>query len=154
MSVEGVIEHDNHRNVQTVRTEFQSRQQKKEALHGRTEERKGKKMSCTIKDSGERMEFDTGAVRDIQKVKGRCDLMPLDVVARISTPNEHLDNPDLIIGNVALFKDKGNNFYLYQALYYFAKQHCGSIPDMLLEVSKHFEEGAEKFGITISEIAH
>lgn len=34
-----------------------------------------------IKDSGERREFDTGAVRDIQKGKGRCDLMPLDVAA-------------------------------------------------------------------------
>ena len=38
-----------------------------------------------IKDSGERMEFDTGAVRDIQKGKGRCDLMPLDVVAEYFT---------------------------------------------------------------------
>ena len=36
-----------------------------------------------IKDSGERREFETGAVRDIQKGKGRCDLMPLDVVGGI-----------------------------------------------------------------------
>ena len=34
-----------------------------------------------IKDSGERKEFSTGAVRDIQEGKGRCDLLPLDVVA-------------------------------------------------------------------------
>lgn len=35
----------------------------------------------TIKDSGERREFETGAVRDIAEGKGRCDLMPLDIVA-------------------------------------------------------------------------
>ena len=34
-----------------------------------------------IKDSGNRTEFSTGAVRDIQDDKGRCDLLPLDVVA-------------------------------------------------------------------------
>ena len=34
-----------------------------------------------IKDSGNRTEFGTGAVRDIQDDKGRCDLLPLDVVA-------------------------------------------------------------------------
>lgn len=33
-----------------------------------------------LKDSGERREFGTGAVRDIQEGKGRCDLMPLDVI--------------------------------------------------------------------------
>ena len=34
-----------------------------------------------IKDSGKRRAFKTGAVRDIAEGKGRCDLMPLDVVA-------------------------------------------------------------------------
>ena len=29
-----------------------------------------------IKDSGNRREFETGAVRDIQEGKGRCDLLP------------------------------------------------------------------------------
>lgn len=33
-----------------------------------------------IKDSGNRREFETGAVRDIQEGKGRCDLMPLHTV--------------------------------------------------------------------------
>ncbi len=36
-----------------------------------------------IKDSGERRKFETGAVRDIQKGKGRCDLLPLDIVAQM-----------------------------------------------------------------------
>ena len=36
-----------------------------------------------IMDSGDRTEFSTGAVRDMRVGKGRCDLMPLDVVASI-----------------------------------------------------------------------
>ena len=35
-----------------------------------------------IIDSGERRKFESGAVRDIAEGKGRCDLLPLDVVAR------------------------------------------------------------------------
>ena len=33
-----------------------------------------------LPDSGDRTEFESGAVRDIQAGKGRCDLLPLDVV--------------------------------------------------------------------------
>jgi len=36
-----------------------------------------------LKDSGARRQFDTGAVRDIADGKGRCDLLPLKVVAEI-----------------------------------------------------------------------
>ena len=34
-----------------------------------------------IKDSGERREFESGAVRDIVEGKGRCDLVPLSSAA-------------------------------------------------------------------------
>lgn len=34
-----------------------------------------------LQDSGNRREFDSGAVRDINEGKGRCDLLPLGVVA-------------------------------------------------------------------------
>lgn len=37
-----------------------------------------------IMDSGERRRFSTGAVRDIADGKGRCDLLPLDVVGAIT----------------------------------------------------------------------
>lgn len=35
----------------------------------------------TIKDSGNRREFSTGAVRDMAEGKGRCDLLPLTEVS-------------------------------------------------------------------------
>ena len=88
-----------------------------------------------IKDSGNRTDFG-GAVRDIQKGKGRCDLMPLDVVA------EMLATPTL--ANLHEFQMTGDVEYLYKALsssYVFS-----DVPTMLLEVAIHFEEGAEKYG--------
>ena len=36
-----------------------------------------------IKDSGNRREFESGAVRDMAEGKGRCDLMPLLEVGRV-----------------------------------------------------------------------
>ena len=89
-----------------------------------------------IKDSGERREFDTGAVRDIQEGKGRFDLMPLDVVGEIT------NNP--VIVRIADFMVTGDSWYLSLAL-------CESNvyenwPEMYLEAAKHFEEGAKKYG--------
>ena len=37
-----------------------------------------------IKDSGERRQFETGAVRDIQEGKGRMDLLPMCALIRVS----------------------------------------------------------------------
>lgn len=38
----------------------------------------------TIKDSGERTAFDSGAVRDMHEGKGRCDLLPMCVILRLA----------------------------------------------------------------------
>lgn len=107
-----------------------------------------------ILDSGERREFETGAVRDIQEDKGRCDLMPLEVVAKILN-GDSLYNPDLVVGRIALFKnsDYQDTTHLYGALFHFAERWperrldmTGVFADMFLEVAKHFEEGAKKYG--------
>lgn len=37
-----------------------------------------------IKDSGERTQFDSGAVRDMHEGKGRCDLLPMCVMLRLA----------------------------------------------------------------------
>ena len=42
-----------------------------------------------IKDSGTRREFGTGAVRDIQEGKGRCDLLPACAILRLA---RHYEN--------------------------------------------------------------
>ena len=37
-----------------------------------------------IKDSGERTQFQSGAVRDMHEGKGRCDLLPMCVMLRLA----------------------------------------------------------------------
>lgn len=97
-------------------------------------------MNC-IKDSGERMEFETGAVRDIQKGKGRCDLMPLDVVGGVLYGDD-----STIMRCVYKFQQTGEVEHLYVAIRVFAIRCMVNVETMLLEVSKHFENGAEKYG--------
>lgn len=103
-----------------------------------------------IKDSGNRREFESGAVRDMQEGKGRCDLMPLEVVSKIV--NEDSNNPDPIVNSIALFQKSRDTKHLYYALEHFAghaftESNLGaSCCTMCLEVAKHFEEGAKKYG--------
>lgn len=98
-----------------------------------------------IIDSGNRETFDTGAVRDIQKGKGRCDLMPLEVAAAVLCHPSSGD--DCVLNNIAAFQDHKKTSYLHLALSNFADiAYKGDKETMLLDVSKRFEEGAEKYG--------
>jgi hypothetical protein len=91
-----------------------------------------------IKDSGNRREFETGAVSDIHDGKGRCDLMPLDVVAELRGQ---------ILSNIYDYQVSGDPKHLHIALQKFIDKHMNQdITEALLEVSKHFEEGAKKYG--------
>lgn len=98
-----------------------------------------------IKDSGNRREFETGAVRDIQEGKGRCDLLPLDVIAHIV--NGGCGNfTDPIIQSVYLFTENNSIEYLYLAVEHFHNMFDYDVYTLCLEVSIHFEEGAKKYG--------
>lgn len=92
-----------------------------------------------ILDSGERREFGTGAVRDIQEGKGRCDLMPLDVV------NMYMGMWDgtEIFNAIYTFQQTGNPDDLFGALWHFNELDPITT---VLEVAKHFEAGAKKYG--------
>lgn len=97
-----------------------------------------------IKDSGSRREFPTGAVRDIQENKGRCDLMPIHVVANLL---DNLTGGDYVLREIATFAKYGKTLNLYYALMGFAEiAFKGSLETMILETSKHYEEGARKYG--------
>lgn len=91
-----------------------------------------------IKDSGERTAYDTGAVRDMKKGKGRCDLLPLDIISDLLRDEQN--NPDMILAAM-------NKKDIRGALTLFAvKCYNGNMYTMILEVSKHFQNGAEKYG--------
>lgn len=90
-----------------------------------------------IKDSGNRREFTTGAVRDIQSGKGRCDLLPLDVISELCHGE--------VLRRIYRFTQDGDVSWLYEVLAEIMPKF-GSYSNMLLEVSIHFEEGANKYG--------
>lgn len=101
-----------------------------------------------IKDSGERREFETGAVRDIQEGKGRCDLLPLDVVADLFNHiySEIADNYG-ILKEISCFVNTGNTNHLYSAIYVFLNKYKKiDAFSAILDLSKHFEAGAKKYG--------
>lgn len=98
-----------------------------------------KKEDTTIRDSGERTEYATGAVRDCKEGKGRCDLMPLDVASNIME--------DYVLEQINWFKNRSDVTFLIDAIKWSCRGEVfDSIPDMLLNVSKHFEAGAKKYG--------
>ena len=92
-----------------------------------------------ILDSGDRREFETGAVRDMAEGKGRCDLMPLEQVAKL------LDD-DGIIKRIWIYQSGGDIIYIKMAIRMFCTLLGWSLSHAMLELSKHFEQGAVKYG--------
>ena len=100
-----------------------------------------------ILDSGDRTQFDTGAVRDLREGKGRCDLMPLDVVAAFYAGSEWADIGNVtcnVLCHINAFARTGQVDHLIKAV--IDSKIFIDIETMLLETSIHFEEGAKKYG--------
>lgn len=108
-----------------------------------------------IKDSGERREFETGAVRDMAEGKGRFDLMPLSEVANLFGRDHRIYS---IIVDLSCMLDccsRSSEPFVTNAIYNFVA-YCknkefedvsiGDIAEYMLEVAVHFEEGAKKYG--------
>lgn len=91
-----------------------------------------------LPDSGNRREFDSGAVRDIAQGKGRCDLMPLGVIG------DWLGFDCLCNVNEYLYTGKLE--HLRFALNRFIQLFYSDTATAVLEVAKHFEDGAVKYG--------
>ena len=99
-----------------------------------------------ILDGGTRREFDSGAVRDIAEGKGRCDLLPLDIIGHWSG--------DCILEQVGDYIRDGRCEHLWNAIIFFARRafptgkdtiHTKTFANTFLEVAKHYEEGAKKY---------
>lgn len=89
-----------------------------------------------IKDSGNRREFESGAVRDIAEGKGRCDLLPLTIIGT------RLNDSILIF--IESYIRKGNMESLWCALDNFIG-NPENWYTVLLDVAIHYEEGAKKY---------
>lgn len=95
-----------------------------------------------IKASGTTTEFETGAHRDTREGKGRCDLLPLEVVSAFVGD----DGLDPVLDSIAEFQKTNKTSRLYNALAYFDEKHWDNCYTMMLEVAKHYEEGAKHYG--------
>lgn len=100
------------------------------------------KADSPIKDSGERQEFSTGAARDIQTGKGRCDLMPLDIVSEFMTMKPEKD----YLSYIADFQETGNYESLVGAAASFADKYFADRETAVLEYAVQLENGAIKYG--------
>lgn len=108
--------------------------------------------------------FSTGAVRDIQENKGRCDLLPLSTIG--SLINQYKSNcseiSKLSEGDMILNIFDCIHNYVYTGLPYNLQEaiclfvlHSSTWADIdinnriyyaILDVSKHFKNGTEKYG--------
>lgn len=114
-----------------------------------------------IQDSGNRIKFKSGAVRDIQEGKGRCDLMPLDKLGRYyewlgETANNDFEESKLLseifdsLGKWEYLKKESCLYFVmdcFEELQYGnGRNRWESTEDMILDVAKHYEQGAKKYG--------
>lgn len=90
-----------------------------------------------IIDSGKRREFTSGAVRDIDEGKGRCDLLPLEEVGEI------LDCDALII--LSEFLQNGNMGLPDKIITHTVEDLFKDKHTAMLEVAIHYAEGAQKY---------
>lgn len=96
---------------------------------------------ATLADSGKREEFDSGALRDREEGKGRCDLLPLRIVSNIID-----DNKVDILGKLEDYRETCRIEYLYDVAEEFVDHwYRGDWTHALLELSIHFEDGAKKY---------
>lgn len=109
-----------------------------------------------IQDSGDRRQFESGAVRDMAGGKGRCDLMPLFDVANVFRFVGEESAYEILYKLSSLLRDdlsqKEKYEYCMMILSDFVDfqrelhETSGSFPNLFLEVAVHYEEGAKKYG--------
>jgi hypothetical protein len=92
-----------------------------------------------LKDSGARRDFGTGAVRDVAEGKGRCDLLPLGIVSDFFMGDDVLKHIDIYV-------HCGVVWQLFYALRAFAARRNWDYYTAILEVSRQYEDGCQKYG--------
>lgn len=102
-------------------------------------------MEYELKDSGERQEFESGAVRDIQKGKGRFDLLPLSTIFFVVPTINGNTFATYVLSRIELFQKTGKIYDLREALRIIIKDYESEYV-FIESLAKHFEAGAAKYG--------
>lgn len=110
-----------------------------------------------LADSGERREFESGAVRDLAEGKGRMDLVPLDVAARFLAKYKSAEVERTFQEGAALVLNLMGGFikscreahpddnYIYTAMVIESQILFPDPYTTIMEVSKQYEDGAKKY---------
>ena len=101
-----------------------------------------------LADSGARTTFETGAQRELTEDKGRCDLLPLDVIGTyIYVCLENSDAPiSGILNKIDGFRESSNPELIMDVINTFIDiAYDGSFTTAILELSKHYAAGAIKY---------
>lgn len=100
-----------------------------------------------VQDSGNRVTFEGGGQKDYFVGKGRCDLIPLEVFCQ----HGPFENPilcrigEFIRANKAPSNKANRLSLLYDIMNRFVCDSGVTNADMLLELSLHYEAGAQKY---------
>lgn len=110
------------------------------------------KAKSPLVDSGERTTFCTGAMKEITEDKGRCDLLPLDVISDllIHHKNHSYEGQEnrsslMILDLINEFIYKGDTTNLIMSICLFIDCVYPNIYEGILELSKHYRDGALKY---------
>lgn len=96
-----------------------------------------------LPDSGARRQFDSGAVRDIAEGKGRCDLLPLEIIAYVTN---NATEEYYILRDIGNFMKSGDSSWILRAISNFISvRYDDSFETAILELAKHYEAGAKKY---------
>lgn len=93
----------------------------------------------TLKDSGQRTSYSTGAVRESGVMKGRCDLLPLDIITEYS--EDHLP----MLSHINKYIETVSVDSLWDAIKLFLVERKWDWYTCLMEVSIQYEQGAKKY---------
>ena len=96
-------------------------------------------MMNELHDSGERTVYASGAVRDTGIHKGRCDLLPLHFIAYLLRGDQFLMAMDDFLES----KEPDDLKVAFQM--FVVKHYDGDIYTAILELSKQFEDGLQKY---------
>lgn len=107
---------------------------------------KGEVNMAELKDSGGVREFGTGAHRDAAEGKGRCDLLPLEAVDLLLKKDITKLHSGETLKWLGEFIETDNVDCIIAALGCFILESDTTKETALLEVSKQYEDGANKYG--------
>jgi len=101
------------------------------------------KMFVELPDSGNRRDFGTGAVRDMGN-KGRCDLLPWDVLADLP-PFEHEDVRRFCWSMEVATRERSTTAIRNALMDFVCFAYSFDVHEAMLQVAYHYEAGARKY---------